>query len=50
MDLTNYIAKCDLIIMHDVIEHIEPEHKTAFLNQAKMLLKGDGVIMIAFPA
>lgn len=50
MDLTAYIAKYDLIIMHDVIEHIEPEHKATFLNQAKMLLKRDGVMMIAFPA
>ncbi len=30
MDMTTHIAKYDLIIMHDVIEHIEPEHKTAF--------------------
>ena len=50
MDLTAYIAKYDLIIMHDVMEHIEPEHKATFLNQAKMLLKRDGVMMIAFPA
>jgi len=50
MDLDTHIAKYDLIIMHDVIEHIEPEYKTAFLNQAKMLLKHDGVMMIAFPA
>ncbi|MGM9787269.1 MAG: class I SAM-dependent methyltransferase [Candidatus Cryptobacteroides sp.] len=50
MDIATQSVKYDLIVMHDVIEHIEPEHKIKFLNKAKKLLKNDGVMMIAFPA
>ena len=37
-----------LIIIHDVIEHIE--HKAQFLSDIKEYLTTDGVIFIAFPA
>lgn len=39
----------DIIIIHDVIEHIEPEFKIPFFLKVKSLLKGDGVVFWAFP-
>jgi len=42
--------KYDVIIMHDVIEHIEPEYKASFLGKALSLLKDDGIIFCAFPS
>ena len=43
-------GKYDIIIIHDVIEHIEPEDKVEFMSRAKSLLRPSGVIMSAFPA
>lgn len=40
----------DIILIHDVIEHIEPEGKDAFFERLKMYLKPDGIIFFAFPA
>ena len=34
----------DIILIHDVIEHIEPEGKDAFFERLKMYLKPDGII------
>lgn len=45
-----HIGRYDLVIMHDVIEHIEPEDKDEFMSRAKALLRPSGVIMSAFPA
>ncbi len=49
-DIEAHIGRYDVIIMHDVIEHVEPEDKDAFMSNAKALLKPSGVIMSAFPA
>lgn len=45
-----HIGRYDLVILHDVIEHIEPEDKDEFMSRAKALLRPSGVIMSAFPA
>ena len=49
-DIEPHIGMYDVIIIHDVIEHIEPEDKMEFMSRAKVLLKPSGVIMSAFPA
>lgn len=49
-DIGSHVGRYDIIIMHDVIEHIEPEDKEEFMSRAKSLLKPSGVIMSAFPA
>ncbi len=49
-DIGAHIGRYDLVIMHDVIEHIEPEDKDEFMSRAKALLRPSGVIMSAFPA
>lgn len=49
-DIGPHIGRYDIIIMHDVIEHIGPEDKEEFMSRAKALLKPAGVIMSAFPA
>lgn len=50
MDLTEHIGMYDVIILHDVIEHIESESKAGFMSRLGSLLKRDGIIMAAFPA
>ena len=40
----------DLILIHDVIEHIEPEDKLSFLQKAAARLAPDGVLYMGFPA
>lgn len=40
----------DILIIHDVIEHIERDLKEAFLKKAGALLKPDGIAFFAFPA
>lgn len=40
----------DIIIIHDVIEHIEPEYKREFFRRAALYLKPDGIIFFGFPA
>lgn len=40
----------DIILIHDVIEHIEPEGKGIFFDRIKMYMKPDGIIFFAFPA
>lgn len=50
MNLTEYTGIYDLIIVHDVIEHIEPDSKREFMLRARSLLKEDGVMFAAFPA
>ena len=49
-DIKPHVGIYDLIIMHDVIEHIEPKDKDEFMSRAKALLRPSGVIMSAFPA
>lgn len=40
----------DLVIVHDVIEHIEPPYKLEFLTHIKPFLKQDGLVFFGFPA
>lgn len=40
----------DLILVHDVIEHIEPEDKMVFFSQLKLYLKKGGAVFWGFPA
>lgn len=40
----------DLVLMHDVIEHIEPPFKERFLAHIKPFLKQGGHVFIGFPA
>ncbi len=42
--------KFDVILIHDVIEHIEPEYKSLFFSRLKPLLKTGGIIFFGFPA
>lgn len=42
--------KYDIILVHDVIEHIKPEYKITFVTLAKKLLSAGGVIFWGFPA
>lgn len=43
-------GKFDIIIIHDVIEHINFSHKKAFMQKAKSLLEKNGIIFWGFPA
>jgi len=43
-------ARFDIILIHDVIEHIEPEGKEDFFARARLYLKPDGMIFFGFPA
>jgi len=40
----------DIILVHDVIEHIEPSRKRAFLRRVKSFLKENGLAFFGFPA
>ncbi len=40
----------DIILVHDVIEHIRPFRKRAFLSHIKSFLKKDGLVFFGFPA
>ena len=40
----------DLILVHDVIEHIEPEGKDLFFERLKRFLKPGGLVFWGFPA
>lgn len=42
--------KFDVILIHDVIEHIEPEGKDAFFARLRFYLKQDGIVFFGFPA
>lgn len=42
--------KFDIILVHDVIEHINPLQKKDFILKAKFLLKSNGIIFFGFPA
>ena len=43
-------CRFDIILIHDVIEHIEPEDKPAFFSGLKKFLKPDGIVFFGFPA
>ena len=40
----------DVIMIHDVIEHIEPDFKNEFIANIKPFLRENGVIFFGFPA
>ena len=42
--------KYDLILVHDVIEHIEPEFKVSFLTHMKKFMKSNAIAFFGFPA
>ncbi|MCM1176362.1 MAG: class I SAM-dependent methyltransferase [Clostridium sp.] len=42
--------KFDIILIHDVIEHIEPEHKDEFFIRMAEYLNPDGIVFFGFPA
>lgn len=44
------VGKYDVILLHDVIEHIPSEAKAGFLKHIKKFLKRDGVLFVGFPA
>lgn len=44
----DYYNHFDIIVCHDVIEHVED--KKSFLEKIKMFLKRDGIIFMSFPA
>lgn len=43
-------GRYDLVLLHDVIEHIEPPCKQQFLAHIQPFLKQGGVVFVAFPA
>lgn len=40
----------DVVLVHDVIEHIEPQFKKTFISRIKMFTKDDGIVFFRFPA
>lgn len=40
----------DIVLIHDVIEHIEPPYKPDFFVHIKPFLKSDGIVFFGFPA
>ena len=40
----------DIILVHDVIEHIEPHFKSEFIRNIKPFLREDGIVFFGFPA
>ena len=40
----------DIVLVHDVIEHIEPKYKRDFLLHIKSFLKQNGIAFFGFPA
>jgi SAM-dependent methyltransferase len=50
MDIASHISSYDLIILHDVIEHIDPSLKGRFMLRARQLMKTGGIMMVGFPS
>ena len=44
------LGKFDIVLVHDVIEHIHKEEKLEFVQNIKRYLADDGLIFFAFPA
>ena len=40
----------DLVLVHDVIEHLEPSYKHDFFNRIKSFVRQDGIVFFGFPA
>lgn len=43
-------SRYDLILLHDVIEHIEPQYKLQFIETLLSWLKTQGILFVGFPA
>lgn len=50
MPLPSSTELFDIILVHDVIEHIEPHLKKDFISRIKLFLKEEGIIFFRFPA
>lgn len=51
LDVPNsYSEKFDVILLHDVIEHIEEPLKNEFISKLSMWLREDGLLFVGFPA
>jgi len=48
-DNSEFIKKYDLIILRDVIEHIDLKYKEVFMNTIKSFLNENGKILVTFP-
>ena len=48
-DNSKFLKKFDLVIIRDVIEHIDLKHKEVFMDTIKNFLKEDGKILVTFP-
>lgn len=46
----NEDGRYDVILMHDVIEHIEPPFKGEFIGRIRPFLRKDGLVFVGFPA
>ena len=40
----------DIVLIHDVIEHIEPSYKPEFLSNVLPFMRGDALLYVGFPA
>lgn len=49
-DLFEKIGRFDVVIVHDVIEHIDPEFKATFFERIKDYMLPDAVVFFGFPA
>ena len=47
---TTEYERYDLVLVHNVIEHIEPKHKRDFFLRIKSFLKQSGIAFFGFPA
>lgn len=47
---TNEEERFDLVLCHDVIEHIEPPYKQEFVAHIKPFLRHGGIVFFGFPA
>ena len=47
---TTEYERYDLVLVHDVIEHIEPKYKRDFFLRIKSFLKQSGIAFFGFPA
>ena len=48
-DNKKYIGKYDLVILRDVIEHIDKKYKINFIKKAASFMSNDGEMLVTFP-
>lgn len=49
-DLYKDIGRFDIVIVHDVIEHIDPENKATFIGKIKDYMAPGAIVFFGFPA